>query len=64
MISLIIASVTAVLLAVTEAKKENRTNTGIKAFIVTFLVAFVALIYLSGDGMTGGHDIDIGEPNF
>jgi ABC-type arginine/histidine transport system permease subunit len=65
MISLIIAAVAAVVLAVTDPKKEDRTNTGIKAFVVVFLVGFIALTYFGGDGLSGGaHDIEIGEPNF
>ena len=65
MISLLIGAISAFLLAITETKKESRTNTGIKSFVIVFLVTFVALTYFGGDGLSGGsHDIEIGEPNF
>lgn len=63
MISLIVATASAILLMMTESKKDNRKSVGIRAFIIVFFVTFVALTYLINDGFSS-QEIDTGEPNF
>ena len=61
-ISLIISAVTAFFLIITETKKENRTSIGIRTFIATFFVSFIALTYLLDSSCSP--EFELGEPNF
>jgi hypothetical protein len=63
LISLIISSVTTFFVVISEPKKENRQSVGIRTFIISYLVSFVALIYLVSDNFTS-QDIETCEPNF
>lgn len=61
-ISIIIAAVSTFIIVITETKKENRVNVGVRSFIAIFVVSFIALTYLITEKIC--HDIETGEPNF
>jgi hypothetical protein len=62
-LAFIISIISTFLIVITEGKKENRVSVGIRSFIITYLVTFVALTYLLNESISC-QDIEIGEPNF
>jgi ABC-type polysaccharide transport system permease subunit len=62
-IALIIAIAITFFVVITENKKEERKSIGVRTFITSFFVSFVALTYLVNDGFSA-QDIDTGDPNF
>jgi hypothetical protein len=62
-LAFIISIISTFFIVITETKKENRVSVGIRSFIITYLVTFVALTYLINEGISC-QDIEVGEPNF
>jgi hypothetical protein len=42
---------------------ENKSNHGVKTFVICFLTVFIGLTYFGSEGCHG-QEIDIGEPPF